>query len=72
MRRLISAFKVSLDMKFQGPGDYADWVPAWSEDYDLGESIDACLLGLGKSSIGELSADDIVVPPDFFLTLGDK
>jgi heme/flavin dehydrogenase (mycofactocin system) len=34
--------------------------------------IDACLLGLGKSSIGELSADDIVVPPDFFLTLGDK
>jgi dihydrofolate reductase len=45
MRRLISAFKVSLDMKFQGPGDYADWVPAWSEDYGLGESIDACLLG---------------------------
>ena len=34
--------------------------------------IDACLLGLGKSSISELSADDIVVPPDFFLTLGDK
>ena len=34
--------------------------------------IDACLLGLGKSSIAELSADDIVVPPDFFLTLGDK
>lgn len=34
--------------------------------------IDACLLGLGKASIGELSADDIVVPKDFFLTLGDK
>ncbi len=34
--------------------------------------IDACLLGLGKSSIHELSADDIVVPEDFFLTLGDK
>ncbi len=45
MRKLISAFKVSLDMKFQGPGDYADWVPAWSEDYDLGGSIDACILG---------------------------
>jgi dihydrofolate reductase len=45
MRKLISAFKVSLDMKFQGPGDYADWVPAWSEDYDLGDSIDACILG---------------------------
>ena len=34
--------------------------------------IDACLLGLGKASINELSADDIVVPRDFFLTLGDK
>jgi heme/flavin dehydrogenase (mycofactocin system) len=34
--------------------------------------IDACLLGLGKASIAELSADDIVVPKDFFLTLGDK
>lgn len=34
--------------------------------------IDACLLGLGKASTSELSADDIVVPRDFFLTLGDK
>ncbi len=34
--------------------------------------MDACLLGLGKASIHELSADDIVVPKDFFLTLGDK
>lgn len=34
--------------------------------------IDSCLLGLGKASIAELSADDIVVPKDFFLTLGDK
>ncbi|TMV91784.1 dihydrofolate reductase [Thioclava sp. BHET1] len=45
MRKLVSAFKVSLDLKFQGPGDYADWVPAWSEDYELGKRIDACLLG---------------------------
>lgn len=45
MRKLIAAFKVSLDMKYQGPGDYADWVPAWAEDYDLGDRIDACLLG---------------------------
>lgn len=45
MRKLIAAFKVSLDLKYQGPGDYADWVPAWSEDYDLGDSIDACILG---------------------------
>ncbi len=45
MRKLIAAMKVSLDMKFQGAGDYADWVDGWSEDYDLGGQIDACLLG---------------------------
>lgn len=32
--------------------------------------IDACLLGLAKSDISQLGPDDIVVPPDFFLTLG--
>ena len=32
--------------------------------------IDATLLGLGKSSIGELSRDDVVVPADFYRKLG--
>ena len=32
--------------------------------------IDACLLGLGHSSIGELSPDDLVVPPGFTRRLG--
>jgi L-lactate dehydrogenase (cytochrome) len=27
--------------------------------------IDSTLLGLGKSSIGELSPDDLVIPADF-------
>jgi dihydrofolate reductase len=45
MRKLIAAMKVSMDMKFQGPGDYADWVDGWSEDYGLTPEIDACLLG---------------------------
>lgn len=45
MRKLISAFKVSLDLKFQGPGDYADWVDGWSEDYGLLPQIDACIVG---------------------------
>ena len=45
MRKLIAAMKVSLDMKFQGPDDYADWVDAWSEDYGLTAEIDACVLG---------------------------
>lgn len=45
MRRLIAAMKVSVDMKFQGPGGYADWVDGWSEDYGLLPQIDTCLLG---------------------------
>jgi heme/flavin dehydrogenase (mycofactocin system) len=32
--------------------------------------IDAALLGLGKSHIDELTPDDVVVPRDFFVTLG--
>jgi L-lactate dehydrogenase (cytochrome) len=32
--------------------------------------IDSALLGLGKASIGDLTPDDVVVPPGFTLTLG--
>jgi dihydrofolate reductase len=47
MRKLIAAMKVSLDAKTQGPEGTADWVEAWSEDFDLTPQIDACLLGGG-------------------------
>jgi dihydrofolate reductase len=47
MRNLIAAMKVSLDAKAQGPEGIADWVEAWSEDFDLTPQIDACLLGGG-------------------------
>ena len=47
MRSLIAAMKVSLDAKMQGPEGTADWVEAWSEDFDLTPQIDACLLGGG-------------------------
>jgi dihydrofolate reductase len=47
MRNLIAAMKVSLDAKTQGPDGTADWVEAWSEDFDLTRQIDACLLGGG-------------------------
>jgi dihydrofolate reductase len=45
MRKLIAGMKISLDAKSEGPEGYADWVDAWSEDYDLTRQIDACLLG---------------------------
>ena len=47
MRKMIAAMKVSLDVKTQGPEGTADWVQAWSEDFDLTPQIDACLLGGG-------------------------
>jgi heme/flavin dehydrogenase (mycofactocin system) len=37
----------------------------------LRSGIDACLLGLGHSSIAELSPDDLVIPPGFTRRLGD-
>ena len=33
--------------------------------------IDSSLLGLGRSSINELSRDDVIAPPDFFRRLGE-
>jgi dihydrofolate reductase len=45
MRKLIAAFKTSVDGKIEGPEGYADWVEAWSEDYGLSSQIDACVLG---------------------------
>jgi dihydrofolate reductase len=45
MRKLIAAFKTSVDGKIEGPDGFADWVEAWSEDYGLSSQIDACVLG---------------------------
>ena len=47
MRKLIAGMKVSLDGKMEGPEGMADWVEAWSDDYELTPQIDACLLGGG-------------------------
>jgi pre-mycofactocin synthase len=37
----------------------------------LRSGIDACLLGLGHSSIADLTPDDLVIPPGFLRRLGD-
>lgn len=47
MRKLIAGMKISVDGKIAGSEGYADWVEAWSEDYDLTPRIDACVLGAG-------------------------
>jgi L-lactate dehydrogenase (cytochrome)/glycolate oxidase len=37
----------------------------------LRSGIDSALLGLGRSSVHDLNADDLVIPPDFVRRLGD-
>lgn len=45
MRKLIAAFKSSVDLRIEGAEGFADWVQGWSDDYGLMPRIDACLLG---------------------------
>jgi dihydrofolate reductase len=47
MRKMISAMKISIDGKSEGPEGYADWVDAWSDDFGLTPEIDSCVLGAG-------------------------
>jgi dihydrofolate reductase len=45
VRKIITAMKISVDGKFEGPEGYADWVSGWSDDYGLTAQIDTCVLG---------------------------
>jgi dihydrofolate reductase len=45
MRKLIAGMQSSLDGKIEGREGYADWVEAWSDNYDVMPQVDACLLG---------------------------
>jgi dihydrofolate reductase len=42
---MITAFKISIDGKSEGPQGFADWVDSWSDDYGLMEETDACIVG---------------------------
>jgi dihydrofolate reductase len=64
MRTLITAMKISLDGKFEGPEGYADWVSAWSDDYGLTPDIDACVLGGGMYPGYEQYWTQILGQPD--------
>ena len=35
MRTLIAGMKIPVDGKIEGPSGHADWVEAWSDNYDL-------------------------------------
>jgi dihydrofolate reductase len=64
MRKVITAMKISLDGKFEGPEGYADWVSAWSDDYGLTPDVDACVLGGGMFPGYEQYWTQILNAPD--------
>ena len=47
MRKLIAAFRVSLDGFVEGPNGANDWVDTWEDTFDLRPQIDAMVLGGG-------------------------
>ena len=47
MRKLIAAFRVSLDGFVEGPNGENDWVDTWEDTFDLMPQIDAMVLGGG-------------------------
>jgi hypothetical protein len=46
-RKIISAFRVSVDGFTEGPKGEVDWVETWEDEFDLCPQIDTCLLGRG-------------------------
>jgi dihydrofolate reductase len=47
MRKLIAAFRVSLDGIVEGPGGDNSWVDTWEDVFDLMPQVDAVVLGGG-------------------------
>jgi dihydrofolate reductase len=47
MRKLIAAFRVSLDGFVQGPNGEVDWVDTWEDTFDLMPQVDTMVLGSG-------------------------
>jgi dihydrofolate reductase len=47
MRRIIAAFRTSLDGFVADPNGASDWVDAWDDAFNLMPQIDTCVLGAG-------------------------
>lgn len=72
MRKLIAGMQSSLDGKIGGPDGYADWVEAWSDNYDVTPQVDACLLGAGMYPGYEQYWSAIQAGPDQLLPMTGK
>lgn len=47
MRKIISAFRISVDGFIKGPNEEVDWVESWADDFNLTPQVDTCILGGG-------------------------
>ena len=47
MKKMIAAIQTSVDGFIEGPNGELDWVEDWSEDFDILDQIDTCVLGAG-------------------------
>jgi dihydrofolate reductase len=72
MRKLVAGMQISVDGKIEGPEGYADWVEAWSDNYDVMPQVDACLLGAGMYPGYEVYWTTIQNAPDKALPMTGK
>ena len=72
MRKLIAGMKISVDGKMEGPQGIADWVEAWSDDYNVLQQVDAALLGAGMYPGYETYWTAIQTAPDKLLPMTGK
>jgi dihydrofolate reductase len=47
MRKIISAFRISVDGFIEGPEGEMDWVESWEDAFNLTPQVDTCILGGG-------------------------
>jgi len=47
MRKIIAAFRVSVDGFIEGPNGEMDWVDSWEDSFNLTPQVDTCILGGG-------------------------
>jgi len=47
MRKVFSAFRVSVDGFIEGPDGELDWVESWEDAFNLTPQVDTCILGGG-------------------------
>lgn len=72
MRKIISAFRVSVDGFIEGPNGEMDWVESWEDAFNLTPQVDTCILGGGMYPDYEQYWMAILADPKAVLPFGGK